>query len=87
MVIIIGYCPDNISIYPNPNVGKYLYVSSDLNYTSSYFLDIIDFSGRILQTLPLCSDPIDVSFLNKGIYSINIRNDGQSVYFDKLIVL
>ena len=76
---------DPISIYPNPNAGKYLYVSSSLNYASYYFLDIIDFSGRILKTLPLCSEPIDIGFLNKGIYSINIRNDRQLVYFDKLI--
>jgi len=75
-----------ISVFPNPTKDK-LHLTLDVS-SMSYLVEFIDVSGRVLKNMSLGSSAIDVSNFKQGVYYINIKNEsGDSVYFDKIIVL
>ena len=75
-----------ISVFPNPTKDKLNFTldTSHMNYS----VEFIDVSGRVLKNISLVSSIIDVSNFKQGVYYINIKNEsGDSMYFDKVIVL
>ena len=75
-----------ISVFPNPTKDK-LYLTLDTS-VMSYSVEFMDVSGRVLNNISLVSSMVDVSNFKQGVYYINIKNDlGNSIYFDKVIVL
>ena len=75
-----------ISVFPNPTKDK-LNLTVDIS-NMNYSVEFIDISGRVLKNISLISSVIDVSSFKQGVYYINITNDsGDSIYFDKVIVL
>jgi len=72
-----------ISIYPNPSDGKITLLAN----TAIMHVDILDIQGRILLSLDSNSltIPLDLSFLNKGIYIVSAQTHKGS--FHKKIIL
>jgi hypothetical protein len=64
----------DISIYPNP-VRDILYLQTDGKWTKA---EIYDISGRIMRSVTLDSQSIDVSGLDSGTYIIKLRNVDKS---------
>ncbi|MBP7821311.1 MAG: T9SS type A sorting domain-containing protein [Saprospiraceae bacterium] len=64
-------------VYPNPSNG-FIYVQLPPNkeYTAMTLTDAL---GRTLRTIPQSSDKIDVSFLPKGTYFIQVNNNEKVV--------
>ncbi|NBP74502.1 MAG: T9SS C-terminal target domain-containing protein [Crocinitomicaceae bacterium] len=62
-----------ISLYPNPANDK-LFIEFKEQTQSAYYVSIKDFLGRTKMMLPnpYLKDGIDISTLNKGVYSISI---------------
>jgi len=60
----------NINIIPNP-VGNILYLQTDEKWTKA---EIFDISGRIMRSVTLDSQSIDVDSLESGTYFIRLRN-------------
>jgi Secretion system C-terminal sorting domain len=65
-------------IYPNPTAVSF---QLDNSLISNYF-DILDVNGRVLSSFQYLGNPIDVSFLNNGVY---IVREGKSGATYKLI--
>jgi hypothetical protein len=64
---------NNIKIYPNP-AGNFIHLDIGEN---SYFLQIIDMTGRVVDSKYMTSNTIDVSTLRKGAYSLKIFYDNK----------
>ena len=54
----------------------------DQNYQAS----IVDLSGKVVKTLSLMSDQIDISELQNGLFILNIEKEGQQVFKTKFMV-
>ena len=63
-----------INIIPNP-VGNILYLQTDETWIKA---EIFDISGRIMRTVSLDSQSIDVSSMESGTYIIKLRNGDKS---------
>jgi Leucine-rich repeat (LRR) protein len=70
----------NINTYPNP-VTDILYLETNENWTKA---DIYDISGRIMRSISLDGQSMDVSGLQSGTYFIRLR-DGESVGLVKFV--
>ncbi len=66
---------NSVVIYPNPTTDI-LYIKSDINLTK---INIYDINGRQLIKSNTVSESVDVSRLTKGIYSLELENDGRKV--------
>ncbi|MBK9735365.1 MAG: T9SS type A sorting domain-containing protein [Saprospiraceae bacterium] len=64
----------DISIYPNP-VRDILHISTKETWTKA---EIYDISGRIMRSVALDTQTIDVSNLESGTYIIKLRNGDKS---------
>ena len=73
----------SVSIYPNPSDGKITLLAN----TAIMHVDILDIQGRILLSLDSNSlnIPLDLAFLNKGIYIVSAQTHKGS--FHKKIIL
>ena len=71
------------SMSPNPSFGQ---LSIEHNYTSPNIV-IVDLYGKVVfqQHSYISKDKIDLSFLNKGIYLVQIQN-GQKMNTKKLLI-
>jgi len=73
---------EKFKIYPNPVAHK-LFVSLKQNNTEDIFYEIKSISGRIVD-FGILKDAIDVEFLAKGIYFLNVQV-GQKIQVSKFI--
>ncbi len=69
-----------VKIYPNP-VNEILYLDTNENWTIA---DIYDISGKIMRSISLNGQSMDVSGLESGTYFIRLR-DGDSVGLVKFL--
>jgi hypothetical protein len=69
-----------VNVYPNP-VRDILYLESDENWSKA---EIYDISGRILRSVSLFSQSIDVSGLDSGTYFMRMK-DGEKVGVVKFV--
>lgn len=76
--------PDNIVLLANP-VENYLALDG-LNLYLKYYLSIFDITGRNIYS-GYYDNPIDVSFINSGMYIIKVENNNQVIEELKLIKL
>lgn len=84
---ILALQTKSISIYPNPNNGKF--TISLKNSILKMQVDIYNTLGQKIYESstrsPLSENEIDFSLYPKGIYFIKI-NDGDNNYTDKIII-
>jgi hypothetical protein len=73
--------PENIVIYPNPNTGQFLNISSSEQID---FIELYDVFGKLLITSK-CAQ-IDISHLQRGEYIVRVINSSKIVSSHKLIV-
>ncbi|MBK9735363.1 MAG: T9SS type A sorting domain-containing protein [Saprospiraceae bacterium] len=66
----LNFTVSNTNIYPNP-VRDILHISTKETWTKA---EIYDISGRIMRSVILDSQSIDVSSLERGTYFIRLRN-------------
>lgn len=83
----------NPILYPNPSQGNVVLNLASLNKSQSYIMLITDVTGRVLkrtianpQTLKIEAEKT-VSYLNAGIYFLNIHDKTKSVFATKVIRL
>jgi uncharacterized repeat protein (TIGR01451 family) len=69
-----------VNIYPNP-VNDILYFGSNENWTKA---EIFDITGRIIRSITLDGQSIDVSGLESGTYFIRLK-DGEEVGVVKFV--
>ncbi|MBK8627292.1 MAG: T9SS type A sorting domain-containing protein [Saprospiraceae bacterium] len=69
-----------VKIYPNP-VTDILYLDTDENWSKA---EIYDISGRILRSVSLDSQSIDVSGLESGSYFVRLRS-GENIGLVKFV--
>ena len=72
----------DVNIYPNP-VRDIIYLESDENWSKA---EIFDVSGRILRSVSLDGQSIDVNGLESGTYFVRLR-DGEKVGVVKFVKL
>jgi len=82
---------ETFSVYPNPAPGGTATISFNLPQKGTITIDIIDSMGKTVlsETLPdILNQTFPFSLENRaaGVYLIRI-NDGESVHFEKLIVI
>jgi hypothetical protein len=77
---------DNVYIYPNP-VRNSVTVQIDEDVTDSFYLDIIDLSGKTLFTHIYSGSAalVNLENLRTGIYVLRLRTNAGKVYSQKLI--
>ncbi len=80
----------HVSIYPNPNNGKFnIEIESGLQ--EDIYMEIINVNGELITSKTYkkstegLTDQIDLSMISKGIYFVKIRND-KSVKVSKIIL-
>ncbi|OYQ44419.1 T9SS type A sorting domain-containing protein [Flavobacterium aurantiibacter] len=64
------YNKSKLIAYPNP-VDKTLYLNSDLSFD---YAEIIDYTGRLINTFHLKQNEIDFSYLPAGIYFLRAKS-------------
>ncbi len=69
-----------VNVYPNP-VSDILYIESDENWSKA---EIFDISGRILRSVSLDGQAIDVSGLESGTYLVRLK-DGEKIGMFKFV--
>jgi hypothetical protein len=81
----IGNSPFELGIYPNPTSDFFQLKSYDLRFPVQ--MNIYDTSGRFFEQIKIESSIqlINCSYLNKGIYLINIQKESQSIGWTKLV--
>ncbi|MEA4967359.1 MAG: leucine-rich repeat domain-containing protein [Bacteroidaceae bacterium] len=76
-----------ITIYPNPNNGRFILSSESIIENKS--IEVFDIRGKLLMTYNLNPSEkehnVDLSTLEKGIYTITIKANNQKT-FKKLII-
>lgn len=72
--------PTDIRIYPNP-VQNVLYIDTNESWTKA---EIFDISGRILRSISLYNQSVDVSGLESGTYFMRLK-DGEKVRIVKFV--
>lgn len=70
---------DELTLYPNP-VNDMLYLHSKESKGKKYHATLRDISGRMVKVFQPGETKFDLSFLNSGVYSIQIESN------DKIIV-
>ncbi|MDB9883056.1 M20/M25/M40 family metallo-hydrolase [Bacteroidia bacterium] len=82
---VSGLMTDAYTIYPNP-ITKYLKIN--IGVDSKYFVEIRDYLGnRVLSLEKLANEPIDVSNLANGLYTVSISIDsGAQKHHSKVII-
>ena len=79
-----------IFIFPNPNKGVFTIRILDIPATESFILNIMDQTGRILNTNKLNGNKdkeVSYSYLSNGIYTLEIIKNSGERYFSKLHIL
>ncbi len=79
---------DYISIYPNPASSE-INVQLKKNLNARYDFTLTDNLGRVVLNQPLKlkngQATIPVSALSNGLYIVQIRQDGKTVYREKVV--
>jgi hypothetical protein len=75
---------DQIKLFPNPAQD---FVEIDAKGYSNYKIELFDLNGRLLKSDNAfdSSFKLDLSFINKGVYVILLRNKNQIIGYRKLI--
>ncbi len=79
----------NLNIYPNPASNK-ITIDLDISNSSDVEVDIRDMSGRLIhQSLPLKENSLDLdtSQWPRGTYFIEIKNDNNLIFVQKIILI
>jgi hypothetical protein len=63
---------ESIKVYPNPT-SDYVYIKLKSNSKIEQ-VEIYDLSGKIVKQINIKEDKIDLSFLEKGIYILKLKN-------------
>lgn len=66
------YSNNKLIIYPNPTTHSFQLNNS---YVSEYY-DLLDVNGKVINSFQYLGNPIDVSFLNNGIYLLREGKTG-----------
>jgi len=76
-----------IEIYPNP-ASDYFYINIDNNNINNYSLSIYNSSGVIMVENSVSNQTSRISTINypKGIYLLIVKNNGEIIKTEKLIV-
>lgn len=75
--------PTNISIFPNPTLSSF---NVNFNYKKKLKLIISDIEGRNIYVRNIhSSDNINIEKYPKGIYSIELWNDGRKIYSNRIV--
>jgi hypothetical protein len=72
LAISDNFLDNKVLIYPNPTAVSF---QLDNSLISNYF-DILDVNGRVLTSFQYLGNPIDVSFLNNGVYIVREGKTG-----------
>lgn len=81
---------NTLKIYPNPTSGL-LNVSFNLQGSDEILLDLIDATGRVIQSKTVSStsgtynEQFDLSHLAKGVFSVHVLSNNKN-YYHKLIL-
>lgn len=74
-----------VTIYPNPNDGKFkIDMSETLNLITH--IEIMDMLGRQVKSLPVNNGIIETELLDKGCYFVQFKNDNEVIANKKFIV-
>lgn len=75
-----------IVISPNPakSIIQLQYFKPDLD--RNYVMTITDMTGRLVKSIPLTADRVDISDLQSGMFVVNIFKEGERVFNSKLVV-
>ena len=78
---------DYFTVFPNPANSKINIALNDPNNTA-YYMIIRAANGRaiLMSPKPLLNDGIDISFLAKGIYTIQIRDTFNRAWYSKTFI-
>lgn len=67
---IDDYQVDNLIAYPNP-IDDFLYFESKINVES---VDVLDYTGKFIQSHPIYTNSLNLSYLPKGFYILKAKN-------------
>jgi hypothetical protein len=71
----------NFQIFPNP-ATEFIKIQTNLNYTS---FNIIDITGKVIKEFSNPTNLVNISFLKKGVYFIQVFNAEEKLSIFKLI--
>ncbi|MEL6867995.1 MAG: T9SS type A sorting domain-containing protein [Bacteroidota bacterium] len=75
-----------ITLSPNPAKNYIRLDNFDPIQDENYYLRISDVSGRLLISLPIYSNEVDISELQNGMYIVNIEHEGDLLLSTKMVV-
>ncbi|RMG88598.1 MAG: T9SS C-terminal target domain-containing protein [Bacteroidetes bacterium] len=75
-----------ITISPNP-AGSVIHLENfEPDLDRDYRLTIADMSSKIVRSIPLTTDRVDISDLESGMFIVSIFREGEQVFSSKLVV-
>jgi hypothetical protein len=75
-----------IVISPNPANSIIQLQNFQPDLDRNYVMTITDMTGRLVKSIPLMTDRVDISGLQAGMFVVNIFREGERVFNSKLIV-
>lgn len=70
-----------ISIYPNPSKGELRFTNAEKIHSAEFF----DASGKMIKSIQLKSEKVDISELKSGTYYLEIKLKDGNVLYEKVI--
>ena len=81
-----GVNEKEIVISPNPANGVIRLQNFEPDLDGDYLLTITDMAGRLVKTIPLTTDRVDISDLQRGMFVVSILKEDNQVFNAKLVV-
>jgi hypothetical protein len=73
-------------VYPNPAQNQITIQPVENGFGANAIVQIRDASGRLVLSVPLSNQSVDVSGLNSGLYLLQVFGSGESLGSAKLVV-
>jgi hypothetical protein len=80
---------NSFSLSPNPASTQTTFKLNNVAYTNDLFLEMVDISGRLQETIRIVSGNeqfIDLTNFESGIYLMNLRNKDALIESQKIIL-
>jgi len=76
LVSLSNFKSSDIRIFPNPTSGSFTFVG----VYNIQMIHILGMNGKLVKSIPFYNgEEIDVSYLEKGIYLVQLESDGENI--------
>ena len=81
----------DFNLYPNPNAGTFIIISTGRLFEGSLYIQVYDVLGRLVyskQPRSYTNECItDISYLNNGVYRLIVTESKQQIFSSSIMII